>query len=67
MALNRYRFNYADIPPEEFQLLFEKIDAWSYNGIFCDWQKKAAEFFLDENKNPDIFNIPAHCHLTRVR
>ncbi len=66
MALNCYRFSYADISQEEFQSLSEKIDAWSYNGLSCNWQEKIAEFFLNENESPDIFNIPSHCHLVKI-
>lgn len=66
MALNRYRFSYADIPKEEFQALCERIDAWAYNGLQYNWQEKIVEFFLNENENPDIFNIPACCHLVKI-
>lgn len=66
MALNHYRFNYADIPQEEFQALSERIDALSYNGLSYNWQEKNVEFFLDEKQNPDVFNIPDYCHLVRI-
>lgn len=66
MALNRYRFSYANIPQAEFESLCERIDAWSYNGIQYNWQEKIAEFSLDENESPDVINIPAYCHLVRI-
>ncbi len=65
MSLVKYRISFSGLSSDEKELLSQRIDAMSWNGLFWHSDFQSAYFYVDDCADLSSFNIPDSCHLTR--
>lgn len=64
--LLRYRIDFSGLNPDAKDKLFYKLENWTFNGFFIDPHRKIGEFYVYEDFNISLLEIPDSCHLTRI-
>ena len=66
MSLIRYKVEYESVPPKQREKLLEEINTYSFNGALIDTDFCSCEFFMDQNIDVHIINLPPGSHLIRM-
>ena len=66
MGLHQYEIDFSPLAPDEKELLAKHVDGYTFNGLFWKADFQSAVFFLDENLDINLLNVPKCCHLNRI-
>ena len=66
MSLHKYVVDLSKLNPDEKSNLMDEIEPISFNGLFYNPSTQIGEFFVYENFDVSLLNIPDSCNLTRV-
>mgnify|MGYP004612777117 CR=1 FL=1 len=62
----KYELDFSPLSSDEKSALAERIDDHSCTGIHWESDFQSAIFFIEENFDINLLNVPAECHLSRI-
>lgn len=66
MSLKKYIIDFSKLSSDEKTNLMDKIESLSFNGLFYNPSLQIGEFFVYEDFDINLLNVPELCNLTRT-
>ena len=66
MSLKKYTIDFSKLSADEKTNLMDKIESLSFNGLFYNPPLQIGEFFVYEDFDISLLNVPDVCNLTRT-